>query len=241
MPADSIACRYLDAHDRESRSSWQSLSLKPNHRNDCRRANSTTVMGGLINTKSSSMTIAKDPTGAAAAASMWLGGLMLLNPKMLTFPAVKLLDPIMGLDFHTTLPAPLVPPLPPLILVPTPFMGPIILGFVPTVLVNFRPAAGANATAVSFHMPYLPWMWPPISWTAFLKAAVMQLIQIPFSIALNMVKSGLQSMAAQSGQAVFKQGALADFLGTTYASAPPAGTASSTMAQAAYWPTLLES
>lgn len=198
-----------------------------------------TIMAGLINTKSSSMVIGKDPGGAAAAASIWLGGLMLLNPKMLTFPAVKLLDPIMGLDFHTSLPAPIPPPAgpwPPLIMVPTPFMGPILVGFVPTVLVNFRPAAGANATAISFHMPYLPWPWPPISWTAFLKAAVMQLIQIPFSIMLNMVKSGLQSMLAATDSPVFKQGALADFLGTTYAQQPPAGEShfSFTRAAAAY-------
>lgn len=185
-----------------------------------------TVMAGLINVQGSSMTLAGgvDSGGALtpAAASVWLGGLLLLNPKMLTFPAVKMADPIMGLDNHTTLPSVTVPPLPPIPFFPTPFIGPVITGIKPMVLVNFRPSAIANCVALSAHFPPLPWPWPPIPWGAMLKQLVMLLIQIPFSIALNTVKAGLQSMAAEKVPAL-RSGFMGDFLGTTYAQPPAPG------------------
>ena len=152
-----------------------------------------TVMAGLVNGKGAGMTIAKGTDGAKAALSTWLGGLLLLNPNTLTFPATKLLDPIIGLDFHTTLPSITVPPLPPLPFFPSPFAGPILIDFTPTVLVNFRPAAGSGATAVSFHMPPLPWPWPPISHRPIITAAIMALMTAPFTALLEMGRAKVQA------------------------------------------------
>ncbi|MCA9542499.1 MAG: hypothetical protein KC620_26560, partial [Myxococcales bacterium] len=178
---------------------------------------SATVMAGLLNVNCNAMTIAGgvDEEGAIQPASLsaWLAGLLLLNPKMLTFPAVKALDPIVGLDFHFLLPSltPIpLPPLPPQPF-PTPFMGPILTGIHPTVLVNFRPAAVANSIALSFHMPPLPWPWVPFPSGSLLKTLVLTLIQIPFSIVLNTVKAGLQSMLAEKVPAL-RSGFVGDFL-----------------------------
>ncbi|MEZ4469848.1 MAG: phage baseplate assembly protein V [bacterium] len=176
-----------------------------------------TVMGGLVNAKAGSMVVAKDASGGKAALSSWLGGLLLLNPNALTFPATKLLDPIMGLDFHTTLPAPLVPPLPPIPLFPTPFMGPILIDFKATVLINFMPAAGAGATALGFHMPPLPWLWPPISHRPMITAAIMALMTAPFNAMLEMARGKVLALASASGNPVFQRGFVADFVGSSHA------------------------
>ncbi|MEZ4437020.1 MAG: phage baseplate assembly protein V, partial [bacterium] len=178
-----------------------------------------TVMAGLVNAKGSGMVVAKDGQGGKAALSTWLGGLLLLNPNTLTFPATKLLDPIMGLDFHTTLPSLTVPPLPPLPFFPSPFMGPILIDFKPTVLINFRPAAGAGATAVSFHRPPLPWPWPPISPRPMITAAVMALMTAPFNALLEMGKAKVQALAATSNNDTFKRGFVADLLGSSHVDA----------------------
>ena len=180
-----------------------------------------TLMAGMLNTKSAGMVVAKDVKGGKAALSTWLGGLLLLNPNTLTFPATKLLDPIMGLDFHTTLPAPLVPPLPPIPLFPTPFMGPILIDFKPTVLINFRPAAGSGATAVSFHMPPLPWPWPPISHRPMITAAIMALMTAPFTAMLEMGRAKVQALAAGSNNETLKRGFVADLLGSSHVTPPP--------------------
>ena len=179
-----------------------------------------TLMGGLVNAKAGSMVVAKDGGGAKAALSTWLGGLLLLNPNALTFPATKLLDPIMGLDFHTTLPAPLVPPLPPIPFFPTPFMGPILIDFKATVLINFLPAAGSGATALGFHMPPLPWLWPPISHRPLITAAIMALITAPFTAMLEMARGKMVALAAASGNPTFQRGFVADFIGSSHV--PPA-------------------
>ena len=178
------------------------------------KGSATTVMGGLINSKSVGMEVAN--VDGPASMAMWMGGLMLCNPKALTFPATKLVDTIIGLDTHgPTLPVPSVPPLPPIPMLPMPFTGPVILGFKPTVLVNFLPAAPASAVAVGVHPPPVPWMWVPLTYQAIFKAAAMALITAPFSAMLEMAKAKLQALAASTGSPVFKEGAMADFVGTT--------------------------
>ena len=180
-----------------------------------------TIMGGLINAKGAGMVVAKGTDGAKAALSTWLGGLLLLNPNTLTFPATKLLDPIIGLDFHTTLPSITVPPLPPLPFFPSPFMGPILIDFKPTVLINFRPAAGSGATAISFHMPPLPWPWPPISHRPMITAAVMALMTAPFTALLEMGRAKVQALAAGSNNETLKRGFVADLLGSSHVTPAP--------------------
>jgi RHS repeat-associated protein len=150
-----------------------------------------------------------------------MGGLLMLNPGGITFPAAKMLDMVIGLDNHTTLPAPIPPPagpLPPLPLFPAPFAGPILLSVQPTVLVNFMPAAGSGAVAIGFHMPPLPWPWPPITFGAILKSAIMAVVQAPFMALLELARGQLSGLAAGSTNPVLKNGFVQGFLGQ-----PPGG------------------
>ena len=184
------------------------------------KGKTVTVMGGLINVKGSSILIAKDIKGGKAAVASFMGGLLMLNPGGITFPAAKMLDTIMGFDLHgPTLPAPVPPvPLPPLPAVPMPFTGPIILSVQPTVLVNFMPAAGSGALALSVHIPPLPWPWVPMPYGAILKAALMALVQAPFMALLELARGQLSGLAAASSSPMLKNGFVDGFLGT-----PPGG------------------
>lgn len=179
------------------------------------------ITGGLINLKGSSILIAKDIKGGKAPLASFMGGLLMLNPGGITFPAAKMLDMVLGLDNHTTLPAPIPPPagpLPPLPLFPAPFAGPILLSVQPTVLVNFMPAAGSGAVAIGFHMPPLPWPWPPITFGAILKSAIMAVVQAPFMALLELARGQLSGLAAGSTNPVLKSGFVQGFLGQ-----PPGG------------------
>ncbi len=179
------------------------------------------ITGGLINIKGSSILIAKDIKGGKAPLASFMGGLLMLNPGGITFPAAKMLDMVIGLDNHTTLPAPIPPPagpLPPLPLFPAPFAGPILLSVQPTVLVNFMPAAGSGAVAIGFHMPPLPWPWPPITFGAILKSAIMAVVQAPFMALLELARGQLSGLAAGSTNPVLKNGFVQGFLGQ-----PPGG------------------
>jgi len=185
------------------------------------KGKTVSITGGLINIKGSSILIAKDIKGGKAPLASFMGGLLMLNPGGITFPAAKMLDMVIGLDNHTTLPAPIPPPagpLPPLPLFPAPFAGPILLSVQPTVLVNFMPAAGSGAVAIGFHMPPLPWPWPPITFGAILKSAIMAVVQAPFMALLELARGQLSGLAAGSTNPVLKNGFVQGFLGQ-----PPGG------------------
>jgi hypothetical protein len=187
------------------------------------------ITGGLINIKGSSILIAKDIKGGKAPLASFMGGLLMLNPGGITFPAAKMLDMVIGLDNHTTLPAPIPPPagpLPPLPLFPAPFAGPILLSVQPTVLVNFMPAAGSGAVAIGFHMPPLPWPWPPITFGAILKSAIMAVVQAPFMALLELARGQLSGLAAGSTNPVLKNGFVQGFLGQPPAAADRAAATS---------------
>lgn len=181
------------------------------------KGKTVTITGGLINLKGSSILIAKDIKAGKAAVASFMGGLLMLNPGGITFPAAKMLDMILGMDLHgPTLPAPIPPPagpLPPLPAVPMPFAGPIILSVQPTVLVNFMPAAGSGALSVSFHMPPLPWPWAPITYGAILKGAIMALVTAPFMALLELARGQLSALAGSSTSPVLKNGFVQGFLG----------------------------
>ncbi|MCA9543773.1 MAG: RHS repeat protein, partial [Myxococcales bacterium] len=100
------------------------------------------------------------------------------------------------------------------------FAGPILIDFKASVTINFRPACGAGATAISFHMPPLPWPWPPISARGMITAAIMALVTAPFNAMLESAKGKLVSMAAASNQELFKKGFVADLIGSSHVGAP---------------------
>ena len=73
------------------------------------------------------------------------------------FPAAKLMDPVVGLDFHTVL----EPPPAPVPMVPHPYLGAIYLWNTPQfptfsgglVLINGLPACTVGAMGYSAHIP----------------------------------------------------------------------------------------
>jgi hypothetical protein len=71
------------------------------------------------------------------------------------FPAAKLSDPVIGLDFHSVM----IPPAPaPIPMVPHPYFGPILLWFTPTfpktdVFINGMPAVSVGAMGMFAHIP----------------------------------------------------------------------------------------
>jgi hypothetical protein len=71
------------------------------------------------------------------------------------FPAAKLSDPVIGIDFHAVI----IPPAPaPIPMVPHPYMGPILLWFTPTfpkinVFINSVPAVSVGAMGMFAHIP----------------------------------------------------------------------------------------
>ena len=98
-----------------------------------------------------------------AALAQFMGGSILMNPGMFTFPATKQLDVMIGADFHHAGPVP--PPIPPCPFFPHAFINPILIDTRPTVLVNNMPAAGVGATAIGIHIPMLPLPFAPIPMT----------------------------------------------------------------------------
>lgn len=103
------------------------------------------------------------------------------------FPAAKLMDAIVGLDFHTTL----VPPSPvPVPLVPHPYLGMIFLWNTPQfpafsgglVLINGMPACTVGAMGYSMHIPsVLP---APPTFTNLMSYWRHHLTQVPKALVL---------------------------------------------------------
>ena len=75
--------------------------------------------------------------------------------KQLLFPASKMGDMVMGIDFHTVI----IPPAPsPIPMVPHPYFGSVFLWLTPAfgkvdTLINGMPAATASAMGYSAHIP----------------------------------------------------------------------------------------
>lgn len=75
---------------------------------------------------------------------------------MPNFPAMTVLDTVIGVDIHFQIPPPPAPPVP--VPVPYPFSGPLLLWFTPSfplvnVFINSKPAAAVGAIAYSMHVP----------------------------------------------------------------------------------------
>src|SRR6187200_864775 len=84
---------------------------------------------------------------------------------MPNWPAAKMGDAVLGLDFHTVL----IPPAPaPIPMVPHPYFGSIFLWLTPTwpkadVFVNGMPAAAVGSQGLSCHIPAVLPAPPPMT------------------------------------------------------------------------------
>lgn len=106
------------------------------------------------------------------------------------FPAAKLMDPVIGLDFHTVL----IPPSPvPVPTVPHPYLGTIFLWNTPQfpsfksglVLINGMPACTVGAMGYSVHIPMgLP---APPTFTNLMTYWKHHLIQVPKMLGLMLL------------------------------------------------------
>lgn len=171
-----------------------------------------TIMAGLVNATGGHITMAKDGGDGQsiddASLVSLLGGLLLLNPGAITMPATKMLDVVMGMDNHTTLPAPV--PAPPIPLFPHTGMGPLLLDVRLSVLVNFMPAAGSGATAVGAHIPPIPpppWAPLPMMFRGIITAAIQALFMAPVAAAIEMVRGMVSgNKAGESGQGIERMG-----------------------------------
>ena len=126
------------------------------------------------------------------------------------FPAAKLMDPIMGLDFHTVLEGPVPVPM-----VPHPYMGAIFLWNTPQfpsfksglVLINGMPACTVGAMGYAAHIPMgLP---APPTFTNLLSYWRHHLIQVPKLLVL-MLLTTLANIAIAGIAALIPKPASAD-------------------------------
>ena len=177
-----------------------------------------TLTGGMVDISASSIVVAKDRNGGKAALSTWMGGMLMLNAGGITMPAAKMLDLIVGLDMHGPIvaPPPVIPPTIPM--VPAPFVGPVLLSTQPTVLVNFMPAAGTGATAIGFHIPYLPYMWLPKPYH-IIRTAILTLVAGAVQALVAMAVAQLAGLKGAEGAAQNPNGFWSGFLSQPGASA----------------------
>ncbi|MEJ8845042.1 PAAR domain-containing protein [Variovorax rhizosphaerae] len=116
------------------------------------------------------------------------------------FPAAKMNDMVIGLDFHAVIIPPVVAPIP---MVPHPYFGPIYLWMTPTfptcnVLINGQPAVTAGGMGYYVHIPMgLP--APPsvlnlAYWTRYLTNIPKSLMLVALTLLANLAISGISSM-----------------------------------------------
>jgi hypothetical protein len=126
------------------------------------------------------------------------------------FPAAKLMDPIIGLDFHTVLEGPVPVPM-----VPHPYMGMLLLWSTPQfpsfksglVLINGMPACTVGAMGYSVHIPMgLP---APPTFTNLLSYWRHHLVQVPKFLIL-MLLTTLANIAIAGIAALIPKPASAD-------------------------------
>jgi hypothetical protein len=117
---------------------------------------------------------------------------------MPNWPAAKLGDAVLGLDFHTVI----IPPAPaPVPMVPHPYFGSVFLWLTPTwpkmdVFVNGMPVCGTGAQGLSCHIPSVLPAPPPMTnlqsyWKRHLlnvpKALMLAMLTIFANIAISMI------------------------------------------------------
>jgi hypothetical protein len=116
------------------------------------------------------------------------------------WPAVKMTDMVIGLDFHTVL----IPPSPvPVPMVPHPYFGLIYLWMTPKfpkvdTLINGMPACAAGSMGYSVHIPSLapcpPSMLNLAYWRRYLLNIPKQLMLVALTLMANMAIAGISSL-----------------------------------------------
>ena len=116
------------------------------------------------------------------------------------WPAAKMMDMVIGLDFHTTF----IPPSPlPIPWVPHPYFGPIYLWHTPTfpkfdTFINNMPACTVGSMGYYLHIPILlpcpPSMLNLAYWKRYLTNIPMVLTLTGLTIAANLAIAGISAM-----------------------------------------------
>lgn len=125
------------------------------------------------------------------------------------WPASKLTDMVIGIDFHTVT----IPPAPPIPMMPHPYFGLIFLWMTPTfpkvnTLINGMPAVTAGAMGYSMHIPQgIP--TPPSLlnlgyWTRHLTNVPKALMLVALTLLANLAIAGIASRFVDPGSATGK-------------------------------------
>src|SRR5262245_48565735 len=123
------------------------------------------------------------------------------------FPAVKMTDMVIGVDFHTVL---IVVPVP---MVPHPYFGCIFLWMTPTfpkidVLINMMPACGVGAMGYSCHIPMggpiPPTMLNMAYWRRYLLNIPKALMLVALTTFANLAIAGIASLFVKPDSATGK-------------------------------------
>jgi uncharacterized Zn-binding protein involved in type VI secretion len=125
------------------------------------------------------------------------------------WPAVKMTDTVIGLDFHTVT----IPPAPPVPMMPHPYFGLIYLWSTPAfptinVLINGMPACAAGAMGYSCHVPQgiptPPSMLNQAYWKRYLTNIPKALMLVALTLMANLAISGISSLFVKPDSATGK-------------------------------------
>jgi len=115
------------------------------------------------------------------------------------WPAVKMGDTVIGVDFHTVT----IPPAPPIPMMPHPYFGSIFLWTTPSfpkinVLINSMPACATGAMGYSMHIPQgiptPPSMLNQMYWRRHLLNIPKSLMLVALTLLANLAIAGISSL-----------------------------------------------
>jgi hypothetical protein len=125
------------------------------------------------------------------------------------FPAVKMTDMVIGLDFHTVT----IPPAPPIPMMPHPYFGLIFLWSTPSfatinILINGMPACASGAMGYSCHIPQgiptPPSMLNQAYWKRYLTNIPKALMLVALTLLANLAISRISAMFVKPDSAAGK-------------------------------------
>jgi hypothetical protein len=125
------------------------------------------------------------------------------------WPAVKMTDMVIGLDFHTVT----IPPGPPIPMMPHPYFGLIYLWSTPAfpkinILINGMPACASGAMGYSCHIPQgiptPPSMLNQAYWKRYLTNIPKALMLVALTLMANLAISGIASLFVKPDSATGK-------------------------------------
>lgn len=125
------------------------------------------------------------------------------------WPAVKMGDMVIGIDFHTVT----IPPAPPVPMMPHPYFGLIFLWSTPAfakinILINGMPACGSGAMGYSCHIPQgiptPPSMLNQAYWKRYLTNIPKALMLVALTLMANLAISGIASLFVKPDSATGK-------------------------------------